>query len=49
MKVAVPNTVVQFSLFRRERAYEGALGGRIFRFTPAAAGRQERIRENIQK
>jgi hypothetical protein len=49
LKVAVPNTVVQFSLFRRGRAYEGALGGRIFRFTPTAADAQKRIRENIQK
>ncbi|WP_246729068.1 hypothetical protein [Methylosinus sp. RM1] len=47
--MAVPNTVVQFSLFRRERAYEGALGGRIFRFMPTATDTQKRIRENIEK
>ena len=49
LKVAVPNTVVQFSLFRRDRVYEGALGGRIFRFMPTAADTRKRIRENIQK
>lgn len=39
LKVAVPNTIVQFSLFRREREarYEGSLGGRSFGFLPAAA------------
>lgn len=39
LKVAVPNTVVQFSLFRRERdaRYEGSLGGRSFGFVPAVA------------
>lgn len=38
LTVAVPNTVVQFSLYRRQHdaSYEGSLGGRIFNFVPAS-------------
>ncbi|MBY6240444.1 hypothetical protein [Methylosinus sp. Sm6] len=37
LSLSVPNTNVQFRLFRRARgaAYEGTLGGRSFCFTPS--------------
>ncbi len=36
LQLEVPNTNVQFRLFRRDRnaAYEGSLGGRYFCFIP---------------
>ncbi len=36
LQLEVPNTNVQFRLFRRDRnaAYEGSLGGRYFSFVP---------------
>jgi len=36
LQLQVPNTSVQFRLFRRDRttAYEGSLGGRYFYFVP---------------
>ncbi len=36
LQLQVPNTNVQFRLFRRDRnaAYEGSLGGRYFCFIP---------------
>jgi hypothetical protein len=39
LKLAVPNTIVQFIVSRRgcEEPYEGSLGGRVFRFSPPAA------------
>lgn len=37
LKVAVPNTIVQFSLFRRNERFEGSLGGRNFGFDPSDA------------
>lgn len=40
LQLEVPNTNVQFRLFRRDRnaAYEGSLGGRHFCFIPPACG-----------
>ncbi|WP_428990903.1 hypothetical protein [Methylocapsa aurea] len=39
LTLAVPNTSVQFRLFRhsRQAPYQGALGGRSFCFVPLAA------------
>ena len=40
LQLEVPNTNVQFRLFRRDRnaAYEGPLGGRYFCFIPPRVG-----------